>query len=475
MIMAPDGKLSWRDRAHAAAWWLSGGLFGPTWRFVAAIGITTGPWLIAIAALGLIGRGLQPVLTKGAIQDLNLSITYAFCLASLIAGPVSTISARAVRSAVEEREGAQVYELLVVATVAVGVIAQVLSIGLCFGLGLRPLGLSMAHMFLSVATAMLWVCFSVLAALRSYRFMIGAFATGMVLSVISTVLTVRLQATAEVAIWSFATGLFLCTALCLAHVGRSFGRQTHLIKDAAQYSLRQFRANRHLALAVFVAVCAVWADKWVFWFGPVGTRTLAGFAHFEPYDSVTFLAQLSIIPTFAAMFLLNDTEIANGVADFRRSITEHATFAVIREAVVTLGRLVWTGLFRIGFIQATVTAILALAAPFLANALHFNAQQLALLPMALISVFLQSIAYLACTVLILCSRTRTFLSVQLLFLVTNVLCSIASFLVVGVSAYGIFVSSALCAVGSVIAAYRALGVYDYLVYLGENDSLYSRK
>ena len=473
--MLPDGKFSWRDRADAAAWWLSGGLLGPVWRFVAAIGITTGPWLLAIAALGLIGRGLQPVLPNGAIQDLNLSITYAFCLASLIAGPVGTITARAVRSAVEERDGAQVYELFVVATVTVGVTAQILATGLCFGLGLGPLGLSIAQVFLSVATAMLWVSFSVVAVLRSYRFMIGAFAAGMVLSVVSAVLTVRLHATAEVAIWSFATGLFLCSALCLAHVGRSFGQQTQRIKDAAQQSLRQFRANRHLALAVFVAVCAVWADKWMFWFGPVGMRSLAGFAHFEPYDSVTFLAQLSIIPTFATMFLLNETEIARGVADFRRSIREHATFAVIREAVGNLGQLVWTRFFRIGFIQATVTAILALAAPFLANALHFSAQQLALLPIALISVFLQSIAYLACAVLILCNRTRTFLWVQLFFLVTNVLCSITSYLIVGVSVYGLFVSSALFATVSAITAFRALGGYDYLVYLGENDSLYSRK
>jgi polysaccharide biosynthesis protein PelG len=475
MTLQADRKLSWPDRVQTAAWWMNGGVFGPIWRFAAAIAITTGPWLMAVAALWLIAMGLQPVLSKAAIQDFGLSVTYAFCLASLVAGPVGAVAARAIRIAVDDAQCRFVTEMFLMATVIAGIVAQVLALLLVVSLGLLPTGLAIAHVFLSVAGAMLWVCFSVLAALRLYRFLIGAFAVSMGASVACCLLLARLQPTVELSIWSVTLGLCLCVALCLARVGRSYGRQSDQLWAAGSQLARQFRTNRHLALAVVVAISAVWVDKWFFWFGPVGARSAAGFAHFGPYDSVVFLAQLSIVPTFAAVFQLNEGGIADGVADFRQKIKDHANLALIREAVGNLGRLIWKGMFRTGFTQATVSLALVLGTPALSRVLHFGQQQMALLPLSLVSVFLQSVIYMSCAALIVCSRTQTFLRIQSLFLVTNLGLSVLFYYLIGVSAYAIFASSLLCAIIGIHASFRALRAYDYHVYLGENDSLYSRQ
>ena len=474
MTLQSDSKLSIGARANAVAWWLSGGVLGPTWRFAAAIVVTAGPWLVAVTALAIIALWLQPVLGKPAIEDLNMSVTYAFCLASLVAGPMGVIVARAVRTSVEESQGSLVFELFLVATVRAGLIGQLLAICISLALGLHPLGLVFAYVFLSAAAAMLWVSFAVLGALRSYRAMIGAFSAGMAVAVGLCLLSGPLQATAHLPVWAFAAGLYLAVALLLAHVSRRFGKRLNALKAAMTLLDKRTWAMRHLGLAVFLAVATVWADKWFFWFGPVGARSAAGFLHFELYDSVMFLAQLSIIPTFAAMFLFNDSEIEQAVEDFRQTMRDHATLSVIKEAVAKLCHVVWSGMFRIAFVQASVTIALVLFSPFLSNFLNFSLEQLVLLQIALASVLLQSVGYLACSVLILCSRTRTFLTVQLLFLLANLCCSFLFFSIFGATAYAVFISSLFFAALSVIVGYRSLSTYDYLVFLGENDSLYRR-
>ena len=474
MTLQPDSKLTLTARANSVAWWLSGGVLGPTWRFAAAIVVTAGPWLVAVTALAIIALWLQPVLGKPAFEDLNLSVTYAFCLASLVAAPIGVIAARAVRSNVEENQGNLVLEIFLVAAVRAGLIGQLLAILISLALGLHPLGLVFAYVFLSVAAAMLWISFAVLGALRSYRVMIGAFSAGMAVTVGLCLLSGPLQASACLPVWSFAAGLYLAAGLSLAHVSRQFGKQLDELKAAMTVLDKHTWAMRHLGLAVFLAVATVWADKWFFWFGPVGARSAAGFLHFELYDNVMFLAQLSIIPTFAAMFLFNDGEIEQAVDDFRQTMRDHATLSVIKEAVARLCHVVWSGLFRIAFVQASVTIALALFSPFVSGLLNFSLEQLLLLQVALAAVLLQSVGYLACSVLILCSRTRTFLAVQVLFLLVNISCSFLFFSTVGTTAYAVLTSSLFFAALSGIVGYRSLSSYDYLIFLGENDSLYQR-
>lgn len=472
MTQPPAVTSDWSDRAEDFGWWFGGSILGPTRRFAAAIIITAGPWLVAVVSLAIITISMLPVLGKSALEDLNLSVVYAFCLAPLVAGPVGTVAARMVRTAIEESSGHLVSEIFVAAAVSAGLLTQALTVILCLALGIAPLGIAVALIFLSVAAALLWVGFAVLCAFRSYGVLIAAFSAGMALSVACTMLAARFQPTVEMLVWSFTTGLSLSIALFFLHSFRLFGRNCDDLPAAVRRLKTELWQSRALVVSVLIAICGVWADKWFFWFGPQGDTSTAGFKHFPPYDSVMFLAQLSIVPTFAAMLLFHDTEVEEAIAAFRRALKLNATHAVIRETVDRLGSEVLSGVLRIAFVQGVVTSGLVLMSPLVSQLLQFSFQQLLLLQVALIAVYMQSLFYLASSVLILCNQSRMFVFVQLLFLAINLTGSFVFFGLMGVSAYAIFTSSLVCAIVALLVAFRSLTLYDYLVFVGENNSLY---
>jgi uncharacterized membrane protein len=462
----------WSNRAEEVGWWFGGSILGPTRRFAAAIIITAGPWLVAVAALAVITTSMLPVLGKSALEDLNLSVIYAFCLAPLVAGPIGAVAARMVRRAVEESAGRLVSEIFLTAAITAGLLTQALAMILCMALGIAPLGIAVALIFLAVSAALLWVGFAVLCAFRSYGVLIAAFSAGMALSVACTMLAARVQPTVEMLVWSFSAGLSLTIALFFLHAFRRFGRNSADLSVAALRLKAELWRSRILVISVLVAICGVWADKWFFWFGPLGVQSSAGFLHYPPYDSVMFLAHLSIVPTFASMLLFQDHDIEAAIAVFRRSLKDNATHAVIRETVERLGSVVLSGVLRIAFVQGVVTSGLVLMSPLLSETLAFSFRQLLLLQVALIAVYLQSLFYLAGSILVLCSQSRLFALVQFLFLMTNLIGSFAFFSTMGVSAYAIFSASLVCAVVTLLLAFRSLRLYDYLVFVGENDSLY---
>ena len=465
---------SLKQTAASPQFWLRGALLGPMRTFGAAIIITAGPWLVTVATLAIISISMQPVLGNAAIEDLRLTVVYAFCTAPLAAGPIGTIAARLVRTAVEEKSGARVYEYFLAAAILSGLITQGLALLLCWGLGIAPLGIAVSFVFLSVAAALLWTSFAVLIGLRAFGFLIAAFSAGMVISVACIMAAANHHPTTEFLIWCFSSGVVMCVTLCLAHVLRLHGSEDKGLFPAMGDLLLGVRQHRHLCLGILLALSSVWIDKWVFWFGPDGITSSAGFRHYSGYDSVMFISHLSIFPTFAAMLLLHDGKITEAIEEFRQALHERSTYTVIHQTMEHLNQVVWQGVFRIVFLQGAVAAGLVLMAPLLAKTMEFSFSQFLMLQVGMIAVFLHAIVYLCSAVLILCSRNGLFYMVQLVFFTTNLIASLAFYAVLGVSAYAIFLASLISAALAFILGYKALARYDYLVFVGENETLYAQ-
>ena len=467
---APD-RLSSR-LSDLLAWSLDGPLLRPIRLFSNSIVIVAGPWLLSVVALAVISIGMEPVLGRAAIENMRLTIIYALCVAPLAGGPIGAIAARLVRTAVDEKDPQLVPDILLVSTIFAGVMAFALAALLSVAL-INELEIAIAFIFLTVSTGMLWNSLAVLSALRRHGFLFTSFACGTAVSVFAIFLLARTNISVELLIWSFTCGTIACLALIMARLLVGDQGQEGGIARAASRLLHELGARRYLALGIVFAFCGVWMDKWVLWVGPEGMRSSIGLLHFGTYDSVMFLAHLSIVPTFAAMHLLHDGEITDAVRDFRATLDQHANFAFLRASVEALSQRVWSGIFTIIFVQATVTATLVLVTPILSNVMHFDFSQFLLLRVGLIAAFIHSIFYLSSAVLLLCNRHSLFCLVQLIFLLANLVFSIGFMLTVGPSAYGLLAGSLVAAVLSFVIAYRSLHRFDYVSLVAENHSLYA--
>ena len=221
-----------------------------------------------------------------------------------------------------------------------------------------------------------------------------------------------------------------------------------------------------------LALVGVWTDKWAFWLSPDAMRSPAGFLHFSRYDSVMFVAHLSMVPTFAAMLMLRENDLSAALRSVQGRMQTHASHRAVRQAIAALTLTARTGGFKLLFVQATIAGLLVLAAPWIAKGMSFDFQQFLVLRIALVAVFLYSISYVASLFILMCGKVRHFLLIQIVFVLSNLVLSIIFIQQAGFTAYPLFLSSLLSAVIAWPLAFKAISEYDFLYLLGENESLY---
>lgn len=461
-----------RAAASEAEWVMTDPLLGSVRKFGTATILAAGPWLVAVAALAIISVTMTPLMGYAAIEDLRLTVVYAFCIAPLLAGPIGSVAARSISAAVDTGQTDIIAEMFLSAAALSGMAAQVVAIAVCLILGIGSAGIAAGFVFLTMAAALLWTSFAVLAAVRSHGFLIAAFTGGMVLSITSALVAAVHAPTTEVLIWSFAVGVALCVALSIRHIQVMFPCSYESFAGTFQNLLVQVRSSAILCTGVLVAICGVWIDKWVFWLGSEGVRSAAGFLHSSAYDSVMFLAHLSVIPTYAALLVFHHGDLIASIDRFKSAIEARSTYGLIRERLEELESVAWSGVLAIAFVQAAVTIGIVLMSPLLAKLLDFSFEQFLMLRVGLIGVFFHSVMFLCCALLLITNRIRHFAVIQGAFLLLNLGISLGLHVTIGMSAYAFLASSLLGAGAAVYAAYQALNAYDYDLFLGENDSLY---
>lgn len=460
--------------AREARWVMTDPLLASVTRLGAAVIVAAGPWLVSVIALALISVTMTPVMGFAAVEDLRLTVVYAFCIAPLAAGPIGAIAARRVSAAIEAGQTGSVAELFLSAAALSSAVAQVIAVLACLALGIGPTGVAIGFVFLTGTAALLWTSFAVLAAVRAFGFLIAAFTGGMALSVACAMAAATRGPTTEILIWCFAVGLAFCVALSVRHVQRLFACRWLTLGATFLDLLQHLRGNAVLCAGVLFAICGVWIDKWVFWFGPDGVRSAAGYLHASGYDSVMFLAHLSVIPSFAALLIFHHGDLIAAIDRVHAALEARATHALLREAVQDLVRVAWSGVFTIVIVQSAVTIGLVLMSPLLERSLDFSFDQFLMLRIGFIGCFFHAVMFLSCAMLLVANRTRHFALIQGAFLLLNLTLSVALYLAVGVSAYAFFISALAAGAVALYAAYRALLDYDYHLFLGENDSLYQK-
>src|SRR5512134_2666478 len=141
-MLRTEGAMGRSSLSNALHWMFSGPLLAPIIAFIASAIVAVGPWLITVLALTFISLTLSPLLGRGAIEDLRLSIAYAFGIALFATAPLAALTARLVRRNVEDQGGQLVPELYAICLVVSGLGAQALALSAVFAFGITPVKLS---------------------------------------------------------------------------------------------------------------------------------------------------------------------------------------------------------------------------------------------------------------------------------------------------------------------------------------------
>ena len=449
-----------------------GALLAPVRRMSGALVVAAGPWLAAVAAIAFASWATEPDIGPLAAEDLRLAVVYAFALAPLASAPVSTLATRRIAAGTLTR--AQVGGLFVLAAGLSGAAAQVLALLVVMGLGLKDAGIGVALVFLSGAAAVMWTGFAVLTALRAFRFLIAAFCAGILLASVLSVLVAATSPDVASLIWCFNCGVTVCAALVGARL--SLWRTAEIDLVWAMATLREEGRLAHtLAIGAGLAVLGVWIDKWVLWFGPGALRSEVGFANFPDYDSVMFLAHLSVIPSLAALMTFHDDRLRMALLRFRLVLDGGQTLGAVRQSVAHLADTVRSGLSSILLTQLAVCVAIIFLAPSLAHTIGLRLDQYLTLRIGLVGAFFHLVFLAANGILLLCNRKRQFLMLQAGFCALNLILSLGFLPIPGTAGYAFLGCSIIAAAIAGPMALQAVRQLDYLHLLAENDGLYHRR
>lgn len=433
--------------------------------------IAAGPWIFTILSLAGIGITTERVVGLDGLAEFRVIIIYAFAASLVFSAPITIVATRLVADALWAKRPQDVRPLLIAALgLSAGVVAAgTLGLVLAFA---PPLVMSLALISASTLVGMIWVVLAFCGAVRDYRGVTWSFLIGLLVAMGATITVAILGGEPAGMVWAFIGGLSITFLGLTGRVLATFPEPAVDPMVGARLLRGGFSEYWRLALGALAGTAGVWIDKWVMWFSDAGEVLEIGLRHAPLYDSAMFNASLGIIPALAAFVLRLETDFFDRYQHYYATIAGHGTYDQIEAARRDLHVHTLENLSLVTITQIGVSAVLILLAPVLIDALGLQFRQVSILRFGALGAVFQFI-FIACSAMLLFfDRRRTYLRVQVLFLVSIAGLTFLT-LILGEEYYGVgyFAGSLITAFVTYRLADRNFTDLNYLTFIGNNPSV----
>lgn len=433
--------------------------------------IAAGPWIFTIIGLALITLTVQPVIGFETLTNFRIVVIYSFATSLVTAAPVTIVATRLLADCLWLKRFGEVRGLLIgsyILSLAFVVPVTALLVWY-FGMPGR-LGLSLVAM--SSMVSLIWVALSFAGAVRDYAGVTMSFGIGLLVAVLGSV-GAAVQGFGAVGMaWGFLAGLTIIFFGLTERILSTFPQPLHAPLASLKALLSGMSQLRHLAIGALAGACAVWIDKWVFWFSPAGETVTAGLIHAPLYDSAMFIASLTLIPSLSIFIVKLETHFFESYQHYYGTIQGHGTYAEIEAARKGLATDTLDQLVLITVLQAGLCAVLLLLAPAIVDVLNLQFRQIAVLRYGALGAVFHFVLIAATSVLVFFDRRRVFLGLQVMFLVTNLTLTLVT-IALGEDYYGIgyFLACLSTSYLAYRSARRTFADLNYLTFIGNNPSI----
>ncbi|MGD9784907.1 MAG: exopolysaccharide Pel transporter PelG [Hyphomicrobiaceae bacterium] len=433
--------------------------------------VAAGPWIFTILSLATITIVGEQVAGRQTLASFRAVIIYAFAVSLVLTAPVTIVATRLVADALWLRQPGRVRPLLFGALVTALVLVSVGVAGLALHFRM-PLPLALALLASALTVALIWVALSFCGAIRDYRGVTIAFVSGLVVSVLAGSSAAILDLGAAAIAWGFLSGLMVTFLALTLRVLASFPGPLVAPEVGFEAVVQGFRTYGHLALGALAATAAVWVDKWVFWFSPIGETVDGGLVHAPLYDSAMFIASLVVIPALAVFVVQLETDFFERYQHYFSTISTHGTLRQIENSRRRMARRTLDNLVLITIAELGLAVVLILAAPMIVDALSLQFQQIAILRYGALGSVFQFIFIATTSLLLFFDRRRLYLGLQVTFLALNLGFTILT-VELGETYFGVGYFAA-CLLASLLAYLAAVATFErlnFLTFIGNNPSI----
>ncbi len=394
------------------------GMLAPMASLGHATVIAAGPWLLTVIALSLIQSRvtMESEWRSGSVQAL---IIYCFCLSLVATAPITAVAVRFASDKIYLKQFDALTRIFLIATL-VSVVAGLGLAVVVFSLLLTMTAgeLLFATLACGIISAM-WPAMAFCGMVRRYGAISRAFILGLATSVALTFVAERLGLSAAIESLGFAAGLGLTTIMLQATFMGTFGGTGHRLEGAKPTAFARQSSYGMVALGALFSALALWADTWVMWLGPLRVVSREGLATAPFYDSVMFMARISMVPALAFFVVWVETAVFDRVLAYIATIRGTGTLDRIQKEATALHTTIRQMLTSVLLVQLVASSALALLAHAAIDASGLLFQQTGLLRNGAIGALFHVIFLAATTILLFLDRVRVFTLLQALFFVLN--------------------------------------------------------
>lgn len=426
--------------------------------------LSSGPWVISILAIVLVG--FINLANLGEVSDafrFQVVITYAIALASslIITGILQLPFTRYVADLIfnnREDEILSCYFGALFLAWAIG-----LPVVVPFYMWVFE-GQSFIFLLGVVSTFLIlcgvWISSILAASLKYYHGVVWAYFVSYALIVLASY---YLGDTIEALIYVFFVGNAILFTILMTLIIKSYPSTIFMKIDF--FLAPNFYWT--LAIAGLTYNLGAWVDKFIFWYHPATGHAVIGKLHASVvYDMPIFIAYLSILPGMAIFFFRLESDFAEKYDAYYDAVRSGGTLQMIRGYRNDMVDIIRHAIHEILMIQGILDIILFLSAPKMFEILHIPQLYLGLLYILTIGAMLQIAFMSVLAILYYLDRKKVAMWLCIGFFVSNGLLTLLS-IYMGPSffGYGYTVSLLLVFMASLLVIRNEMDRLDYETFM----------
>lgn len=382
--------------------------------------ISSGPWLISIVCLAILGVYRGAGLNSVTHELFRTTVIYSYAFSLVFIGTGQLVITRYLA---DQFYANKLDAILASFTTSVTVLMPA---GAALMSGFYAMtDTILLHKVLGVilfsVICMIWLCMVYLSAIKDYHFIVIAFSAGSAISVIAAIgLGYYFQTIGYLS--GYMVGQLVIMFMLMVKILIEF--EPNRIWDPEL--IRYFKKYHNLVWIGLFINLGIWIDKFIFWLAPDARSIRLGFLTHDLYESSVFYAYITVIPTLALFLIKIETRFYKHYQLYFQHIMQKKSFKTITEEKRKMAAILRQSIRDIFIVQGIITSVCIIYAPQLATFAKLGALQIPSFRVGLAGAFLHVLFSITVIILFYFDLRKDVLIASALFLGLNILFTITS-------------------------------------------------
>ena len=347
--------------------------------------ISSGPWLITIIAIGIVGIIQVGHISPHESEIFRITIVYVYVFTLIFLGTIQMPLTRYLADLLFSGNTRRFLPTYISALVLLGGFQSLFVVPACFFLSKWSFLYALHVYIFYMGVSFTWLAMIFLSAARNYTTIVVAFFAGLFFSVLLGALFGRKYGLNGY-MAGYTMGRMVLFFVLTARIAKEFPSSMMINFEFVRY------IKKYVSL-VFIGLfynVAIWIDKMIFWFGPQGKHIDAFLYAFNAYDLPMYLAYLTIVPSMAIFLIRIETSFIRYYKAFYGAIVGKRSYDVIHSLKQTLIDHIKLSFSRLLKNQGLITLLAFILIPTFIGFTNINIENLTILRIGILAAFCHS-------------------------------------------------------------------------------------